>query len=88
MNDEIQFEEKVFEMLSPEEMEAWVADFVLRSDGQDFNAVCTLAMMTESMDAFINKDDRTREAFMKFSLRRDSEKNMQFYPLYDKYQTH
>tara|TARA_R110002072_G_scaffold148627_2_gene296121 strand:- start:70 stop:336 length:267 start_codon:yes stop_codon:yes gene_type:complete len=88
MNDEMQFEEKVFEMLSPEEMEAWVADFVLRSDGQDFNAVCTLAMMTESMDAFINKDDRTREAFMKFSLRRDYEKNMQFYPLYDKYQTH
>ena len=88
MDDKIQFEEKVFEMLSPEEMEKWVADFVLRSDGEDFNGICTLAMMTESMDAFINKDDRTREAFMKFSLRRDYEKNMQFYPLYDKYQTH
>lgn len=88
MNDEIALVEKVFEMLSPEEMEDWVADFVLRSDGDDFNAVCTLAMMTESMDAFINKDDRTREAFMKFSLRRDFEKDIQFYPLYDKYQTH
>ena len=88
MNDEIALVEKVFEMLSPEEMEDWVSDFVLRSDGEDFNAVCTLAMMTESMDAFINKDDRTRKAFMKFSLRRDFEKDIQFYPLYDKYQTH
>jgi len=80
--------ESEFEMLSPEEMEDWVAEFVSKSMGDDLNAVCTLAMIVESMDSFINKDDKTRKEFMKFCLRREALGGLQFTPLYEKYQMH
>lgn len=64
--------EKIFEVMDPEELDEWVEDFMIKSDGKDLDAICTMTMALEAMHAFINQSDLMRKQYMRFSVKHAS----------------
>lgn len=59
MDDEPVF---VFQMMSLDELDEWVNEFVTESEGRDRDAICTMTFAMESMYSFIaDSEERMNE---------------------------